>query len=91
MEDRLSEVLTHSANYIPSGRQLPRSPPMTSVKRYLDFDDAESVMPTSKAEVWSLFYRDKFITGSLTDVYCFYHRPMELLGCLDVAVLKLVT
>ncbi|XP_014828389.1 PREDICTED: uncharacterized protein LOC106907291 isoform X2 [Poecilia mexicana] len=50
MEEALFEVVLSSANHIPSGRHLPRTPPMTSVKKHLDFDDVEPVMPNSNAE-----------------------------------------
>ncbi|XP_007543772.1 uncharacterized protein LOC103131965 isoform X1 [Poecilia formosa] len=50
MEEALFEVVLSSANHIPSGRHLPRTPPMTSVKKHLDFEDMEPVMPNSNAE-----------------------------------------
>ncbi|XP_068575725.1 inner centromere protein B [Cebidichthys violaceus] len=40
MSDRVLELLRESRlslNYIPSGRQLPRTPPLTGVKKQLDF------------------------------------------------------
>ncbi|XP_039997656.1 stress response protein NST1 [Xiphias gladius] len=40
MSVRYFEILKesgHKGNYIPSGRQLPRTPPLTDVKRHLDF------------------------------------------------------
>lgn len=40
MSDRYLEILRVSdnpGNYIPSGRQLPRTPPLTDVKRHLNF------------------------------------------------------
>ncbi|XP_054483288.1 uncharacterized protein LOC129116410 [Anoplopoma fimbria] len=45
MSDRVSEILRDerlSLNYIPSGRQLPRTPPLTSVKKQLDFCNEDS-------------------------------------------------
>ncbi|XP_054915025.1 uncharacterized protein LOC129378660 [Poeciliopsis prolifica] len=50
MEEGLFEVVLRSANHIPSGRQLPRTPPMMSVKKHLDFEDVEPVMPNSNAK-----------------------------------------
>ncbi|XP_023185629.1 uncharacterized protein LOC111607671 isoform X2 [Xiphophorus maculatus] len=50
MEESLFEVVPCGANHIPSGRQLPRTPPLTSVERHLDFEDVEPVMPNSNAE-----------------------------------------
>ncbi len=48
MSDRFSEILRESrcsGNYIPSGRQLHRTPPLSDVKRHLDFsgDDCDSL------------------------------------------------
>ncbi|XP_044044509.1 uncharacterized protein si:dkeyp-34c12.1 [Siniperca chuatsi] len=40
MTDRYFDILRdsgHTGNYIPSGRQLPRTPPLMDVKRHLDF------------------------------------------------------
>lgn len=40
MTDRYLEILRdsgHAVNYIPSGRQLPRTPPLMDVTRHLDF------------------------------------------------------
>lgn len=45
MSLRYFEILrdsSHKGNYIPSGRQLPRTPPLTDVKRHLDFSTDES-------------------------------------------------
>lgn len=42
MSVRYFEILrdsTHKGNYIPLGRQLPRTPPLTDVKRHLDFSN----------------------------------------------------
>ncbi|XP_043966003.1 uncharacterized protein LOC122827293 isoform X2 [Gambusia affinis] len=50
MEEALFKVVLCSTNHIPSGRQLPRTPPMTSVKKHLDFKDVEPVMPNNNAE-----------------------------------------
>lgn len=45
MSVRYFEILRdscHKGNYIPSGRQLPRTPPLTDVKRHLDFSNDDS-------------------------------------------------
>ncbi|XP_034410560.1 formin-A-like [Cyclopterus lumpus] len=46
MSDRVVEILREgriSLSSIPSGRQLPRTPPLTSVKTQLDFSNADSI------------------------------------------------
>nr|XP_046238872.1 uncharacterized protein LOC124055792 isoform X2 [Scatophagus argus] len=56
MTDRFLEIRResgHSGNYIPSGRQLPRTPPLPDVKRHLDFSsdtDCENMEPGAAAQ-----------------------------------------
>ncbi|MEQ2256487.1 hypothetical protein ILYODFUR_024676 [Ilyodon furcidens] len=73
MEERLSEVLTRSANYIPPRCQLPRTPPMTSVKRHLNFGSAdESVLPNSNEEA----DKEALVLGSRS---CKIENPYSML------------
>ncbi|XP_074483539.1 uncharacterized protein LOC141763117 isoform X1 [Sebastes fasciatus] len=60
MSDRFLEILRDSRlsmNYIPSGRQLPRTPPLMSVKKELDFCNDDSNVdceePEQNMEVYS--------------------------------------
>ncbi|XP_021168656.2 uncharacterized protein LOC105920972 isoform X2 [Fundulus heteroclitus] len=64
-----AKALTCSAKFIPSGRQLPRTPPMTSVMRHLNFDDAdgEFVMPKISAK------------GDLAETQAFLKNAMNAL------------
>lgn len=56
MSDTYFEILQRSCssgNYIPSGRQLPRTPPLTNVTRQLDFTNSEE--PEQNMEVHKCF------------------------------------
>ncbi|XP_037617332.1 uncharacterized protein si:dkeyp-34c12.1 isoform X2 [Sebastes umbrosus] len=53
MSDRFLEILRDSRlsmNYIPSGRQLPRTPPLMSVKKELDFCNDDSNVDCEEPE-----------------------------------------
>lgn len=54
MSDRYFEIRKESfqgGNYIPSGRQLPRTPPLTDVKKHLDFSNDDSIKDCENTEV----------------------------------------
>lgn len=54
MSGRYFEIRRESSqggNYIPSGRQLPRTPPLTDVKRHLDFSNDDSNKDCENPEV----------------------------------------
>jgi len=71
MSDRYFENLRRSdiGNCIPSGRQLPRTPPLTAVKKQLDFGDPDVDFdkPQQSTEVPALFHSTSFIK-----VFCFF-------------------
>ncbi|CAJ1087535.1 uncharacterized protein LOC109990197 [Xyrichtys novacula] len=45
---KIRRVSGHTGNFIPSGRQLPRTPPLADVRRHLDFCD-EEIQPSVQA------------------------------------------
>lgn len=82
MSDTYFEILQRSCssgNYIPSGRQLPRTPPLTNVTRQLDFTNLEE--PEQNMEVhkrFGLFFLNP--TTSLTwpiNVCAFINRMVS--------------
>ncbi len=69
MSDRFSEILRESrcsGNYIPSGRQLHRTPPLSDVKRHLDFsgDDCEN-NKVQYITSMNLFFIKLYLTGTM--------------------------
>ncbi len=82
MSDRYFEILResgHKGNYIPSGRQLPRTPPLMDVKRHLDFcnddpsEDCEA--PQQNMEVRAEIIR-LYLIGMICNQIHFVNRQV---------------
>lgn len=82
MSDTYFEILRRSCssgNYIPSGRQLPRTPPLTNVTRQLDFTNLEE--PEQNMEVHKrfglFFFKSDYFIDLTHHVCAFINRMVS--------------
>lgn len=97
MSRRFSE-LRRESGHIPTGRQLPRTPPLTEVNRRLDFsfEDPEESWETVKVRLDSNNLRFKFISVIIKAKHHLQMGPSgpdesELSRSLDLHMLELRT